>query len=341
MTIRESQIMGGMHLVILGAGASIASSYRNPEVNGRKLPSMNDLPKVIEMSDILSQLPEEILCKNFEELYGNIYEWDADSKYLEEINNRIYHYFAALELPIEPTIYDYLVMSLRDKDVIATFNWDPFLFQAWWRNYLHGSSPGLLFLHGSVAIGYNEEIEGIGWAGTIGKRTNKYFEPTKLMYPVKHKNYANDVFIREQWKRFEKCLQESKRVTVFGYSAPKSDVEAISAMQKAWGTPEQRNLEQFELIDIREENEVKASWEGFIHSHHYDYCTNFFQSSMALYPRRSFEAYMMQCFPCTPEEAFVEAVPIPQSEIHTFDEMWGWYEPLIRQEEADKKKYGY
>ena len=44
MTIRESHIMGGMHLVILGAGANIASSYRNSEVNGRKLPSMNDLP---------------------------------------------------------------------------------------------------------------------------------------------------------------------------------------------------------------------------------------------------------------------------------------------------------
>lgn len=339
MTIRESHIMGGSHLVILGAGASIASSYRNPEANGRKLPSMNDLPKVVDMSDILSQLPEEILCDNFEELYGNIYEWDADSKFLEEINNKIYRYFAALKLPMEPTIYDYLVMSLRDKDVIATFNWDPFLFQAWWRNYMHGSSPGLLFLHGNVGIGYNEEIEGIGWAGTIGKRTHKYFEPTKLMYPVKHKNYTDDVFIKEQWKLFEKCLQDSKRVTVFGYSAPKSDVEAISAMQKAWGTPEQRNLEQFELIDIREENEVKASWDGFIHSHHYDYCTDFFQSSLALYPRRAFEAYMMQCFPCTPEEAFVEAVPIPQTETHTFDEMWEWYEPLIKQEEEDRERY--
>ena len=194
-------------------------------------------------------------------------------------------------------------------------------------------------MHGNVAIGYNEEIEGIGWAGTIGKRTHKYFEPTKLMYPVKHKNYTDDVFIKEQWKRFEKCLQDSKRVTVFGYSAPKSDVEAISAMQKAWGTPEQRNLEQFELIDIREENEVKASWDGFIHSHHYDYCTDFFRSSLALYPRRAFEAYMMQCFPCTPEEAFVEAVPIPQNEIHTFDEMWEWYEPLIKKEEEDRERY--
>lgn len=338
MTIRESQIMGGMHLVILGAGASIASSYRNPEANGLKLPSMNDLPKVIDMSDILSQLPHEILCDNFEELYGNIYEWDSNSKYLREINDRIYAYFSSLELPQEPTIYDYLIMSLRDKDVIATFNWDPFLFQAWWRNYLHGSSPGLLFLHGNVAIGYNDEIKGIGWAGSIGNRTHKYFEPTKLMFPVKHKNYASDTYIKDAWSRFEKCLQNAQRVTVFGYSAPKSDVEAISAMQKAWGTPEERNLEQFELIDIRQEDEVCESWDGFIHTHHYDYCTDFFQSSLALYPRRTFEAYMMQCFPNTPEEAFVEAVPIPQNDIHTFDEMWEWYKPLIEREEEEKLK---
>lgn len=338
MTIRESQIMGGMHLVILGAGASIASSYRNPEANGLKLPSMNDLPKVIDMSNILSQLPHEILCDNFEELYGNIYEWDSNSKYLREINDRIYAYFSSLELPQEPTIYDYLIMSLRDKDVIATFNWDPFLFQAWWRNYLHGSSPGLLFLHGNVAIGYNDEIKEIGWAGSIGNRTHKYFEPTKLMFPIKHKNYASDTYIKDAWSRFEKCLQNAQRVTVFGYSAPKSDVEAISAMQKAWGTPEERNLEQFELIDIRQEDEVRESWDGFIHTHHYDYCTDFFQSSLALYPRRSFEAYMMQCFPITPEETFVEAVPIPQNDIHTFDEMWEWYKPLIECEEEDKVK---
>ena len=293
------------------------------------------------MSDILSQLPQEILCENFEELYGNIYEWDPESKLLKEINDRIYGYFSKMELPMEPTMYDYLVMSLRDKDVIATFNWDPFLYQAWWRNYLHGSSPSLLFLHGNVAIGYNEEIGGIGWAGTVGKRYKKYYKPTQLMFPVKHKNYKLDAYIKGAWKQFEHCLHHAQRVTVFGYSAPKSDVEAISAMQKAWGTPQQRNMEQFEMIDIREDNEVKVSWDGFIHSHHYDYCTDFFHSSIALYPRRSVEAYMMQCLPCTPEEAFVEEVPIPQSEIHTFEEMWAWYESLIQQEEEDRKRYGY
>ena len=202
---------------------------------------------------------------------------------------------------------------------------------------MHGSSPSLLFLHGNVAVGYNKEIQGIGQAGTIGKRYRVYYEPTKLMYPVKHKNYRDDDFIRSEWDRFEDCLQNAKRVTVFGYSAPKSDVEAISAMQKAWGTSQQRNLEQFELIDIRDKEEVRASWDGFIHTHHYDYCTDFFQSSLAQYPRRTFEAYMCQCFPSTSEEAFVEVVPVPHNRIHSFKEMWDWYEPLIRSEKVEKR----
>lgn len=29
-----------------------------------------------------------------------------------------------------PTIYDYLLLSLRKKDVVATINWDPLLVQA-------------------------------------------------------------------------------------------------------------------------------------------------------------------------------------------------------------------
>jgi hypothetical protein len=32
-----------------------------------------------------------------------------------------------LELPDHPTVYDHLLLSLRKKDAIFTFNWDPFL----------------------------------------------------------------------------------------------------------------------------------------------------------------------------------------------------------------------
>jgi hypothetical protein len=54
------------------------------------------------------------------------------------------------KLPNEPTIYDHLVLSLRPKDLIATFNWDPFLYQAFVRNGHVGDMPYLAFLHGTM-----------------------------------------------------------------------------------------------------------------------------------------------------------------------------------------------
>jgi len=40
-----------------------------------------------------------------------------------EIEAKVQAYFEALELPESPTLYDHLVLSLRDSDYIATFNW--------------------------------------------------------------------------------------------------------------------------------------------------------------------------------------------------------------------------
>ena len=111
---------------------------------------------------------------------------------------------------------------------------------------------------------------------------------------------------------------------------------AIALMQDAWGAPDQRNIEQFEMIDIRSEEEVKQSWDSFIHSHHYDYCPNYFQSSLARCPRRTNESYFLRCFPNTPEEAFHEEYPIPQKGFATFEEMWAWHQELINIETKKK-----
>jgi hypothetical protein len=45
-------------------------------------------------------------------------------------------------------------LSLREKDVIATFNWDPLLFAACARNHTRTKLPYIIYLHGNVAIGY-------------------------------------------------------------------------------------------------------------------------------------------------------------------------------------------
>lgn len=56
-------------------------------------------------------------------------------------------------MPDTPTLCDYLLLSLRNKDYIATFNWDPFLAKAFMRNRGTASLPRILFLHGNVQIG--------------------------------------------------------------------------------------------------------------------------------------------------------------------------------------------
>ncbi len=61
---------GGGHVVILGAGASIASTIRNPELYGKKLPSMENFIETLVMNDILARIPEKLKSVDFEELFS-------------------------------------------------------------------------------------------------------------------------------------------------------------------------------------------------------------------------------------------------------------------------------
>jgi hypothetical protein len=225
---------GGNHLIILGAGASLASNLRNPEKNGNQLPLMNNIVEIVGLKDIVTRLPKEVQSyeNQFELLFSKLFEDERFEEERIEIEQRIYEYFEKLELPDEPTIYDYLIISLRHKkDVIATFNWDPFLFQAYNRIPKHIKSPGVLFLHGNVAIGYNKATATSGPAGARAKSDFRYFEPTRLLYPVAQKNYNDDEYIKGQWESLAFELKHAKRVTVFGYSAPYTDIEAINLLQ--------------------------------------------------------------------------------------------------------------
>lgn len=338
MNIKDVAFPGGGHIVILGAGASIASTFDRPELNGKSLPSMSNLPKVIDMADLLEKVPNNLQSKNFETLYSNLYIDDASNPILLEMNRRIYDYFADMHLPDKPTIYDYLVMALRPKDLIATFNWDPFLYQAWYRNHKHGANPRLCFLHGNVVIGYDEEDLHAGPAGYNRRDNWHYFQPTPLLYPTGQKDYQTNPFIKREWERLQRDLhaKETWRITIFGYSAPVSDKAAIELMSSAWGSTNDRNMEQFEIIDIRPEEEVCSSWNRFIHTHHYDYCNSYFDSCLARCPRRTSEDYFTWCYPTTPEEAFHDVCPIPEGGFETFEEMWSWHQLLIDVEEKVK-----
>lgn len=330
---------GGGHVVILGAGASIASTYRNAEKNGKKLPSMDNFIEVVGLSDILDSVSEDLKATNFEKLYSNLHRDNPNSDEIKEIEKRVHVYFGDMQLPNEPTIYDYLLLSLRPKDMIATFNWPPFLYQAYCRNGHVGDMPYLSFLHGNVAIGYSKKDKRTGAAGGINKKTLSYYEPTKLLYPIEQKNYNNDECIVMEWARTKYWLEaeSTKLVTIFGYGVPATDVEAVNLLNEAWGGKDKRNMEQFEIIDIRPEDEVRTQWDNFIHTHHYWYATDFFKCSLARNPRRTSESYFQHITPMTPDEAFSESNPVPD-DFKTLEELWDWFKPLIEAEEKWKKE---
>jgi hypothetical protein len=313
---------GCSHVVILGAGASKASCLDIPEKYDKQIPLMNDLPKVIDIDDEFYDLPDDLKNQNFEQIFSTLFNKEPNSARLKQIEKKIYDYFLELKLPDTPTIYDYLVLSLRNKDLIATFNWDPFLWQAFERNCSFTKNlPKLAFLHGNVAIGICEKTK------SFGPITDKRFKPIQLLYPVQHKDYNQNLFIKDQWNLLSHFLKNPARVTIFGYSAPKTDVEAISIMKTAWGNPEKdQQMTQFEIIDIQKENQLTKSWEDFIFSHHYEVANDFFKSSIVRFPRRTGEVFVATYL----DAKFYDENYPPK--FKTLQEMWNWYLPFINYE---------
>ena len=95
----ETVFSGGGHVVILGAGASIASTYRNPEKNGKRLPSMNNFIELLGLQDIVEKIPIGLRADNFETLYTNLHNQNPNSDEIKEIEKRIWTYFGDMELP--------------------------------------------------------------------------------------------------------------------------------------------------------------------------------------------------------------------------------------------------
>jgi hypothetical protein len=330
---------GFSHVVILGAGASIASTIYNPERSGKRLPSMENFIEVVELGDLLGSSKG-----NFEVIYSHLYDQDPNSNVVKELEKKVFLYFESLQLPDSPTLYDYLILSLRSKDLIATFNWDPFLFQAFLRinrllreRNLREVLPHMSFLHGSVAVGYSPKEHRAGPIGMFGPQARDEFAAVPLLYPVTNKNYNKNEFISREWDRLKYWLEDAKRLTIFGYGAPATDVEAVDLMSSAWGSPNQRNMEQIEMIDVQPGEILAERWRRFIHTHHYDCFSSYFKSSLALFPRRTGERFQTQFMPVTPGEAFQEANPIPQT-FSSLEALVDWHTPLFEAELRELKE---
>lgn len=321
-------MMGKPHVVILGAGTSLAACP-NGDATGKRLPLMMNFVEVLGLSDLLKKGGVDYEGRNFEDIYDHLHRNDSYVEIRESLERTVYDYFAGLSLPDKPTIYDHLILSLRAKDRIATFNWDPFLVQAFRRNAARFKKrlPRLLFLHGNVSIGYCENDRVMGFNGNNCSRCENKLHPSRLLYPITEKNYHLDEFISTQWDELQGALKIAFMITTFGYSAPKSDVSAVKLLKEAWGDVYGRNMEQTEIIDIREEANLRATWKPFIHTHHYEIHDDFYDSWIGNHPRRSGEAYWNQYW----EAKFIDNNPVPKNA--GFEELWDWFNSLIEAEE--------
>lgn len=158
--------------------------------------------------------------------------------------------------------------------------------------------------------------------------TNAEFEAVDLLYPVEKKDYARSEFIEKEWSRLRSYLKSAKRITIFGYGAPDTDAEAISLMSDAWGPSSSRSLEQIEIIDVSPESELRKRWSKFIHTHHYEVYDNYFDSTLARFPRRTGENFMHTYLPSTPDEALQQENRIP-SGFKSLSELQDWHRKLI------------
>jgi hypothetical protein len=247
------------HVAIVGAGASRASAPAG-DAHGIKLPLMDDFVETLGLQRILTELGVAWKDRNFEDVYDELYRADAKSDGLRTLESRIREFFSKLTLPDEPTAYDYLLLALRDKDLIASFNWDPFLVQAYKRSLGLGRLPRIVFLHGNVAVGVCLSCRVKGYSGTACAKCGRELTPSRLLFPISEKDYTSDEFIAAEWQELRDFLRRAYMLTIFGYSAPRTDAAALEILKTTWNENETRTLAEVDVINIHDEREVLKTW---------------------------------------------------------------------------------
>lgn len=326
--LRQNPRFSKPHVVVLGAGAS-KQAFPCGDARGVKLPLMDDLVDTIDLKEKLDSLGLHKFKGNFEIAYNRLYSKPEMQPYLVEIERQIQAYFSKLILPENPTLYDHLLLSLRGTDLIATFNWDPLLYDSQERmasRFGPGLIPPIAFLHGNVRVGYCPDDKVYGRIGANCPQCDRPLKRCPLLYPVGNKDYDADPFIRDAWRMLHAALEDAFAVTIFGYSAPTSDRIATDAMQKAWNGSGERRFETIFIVDTKDDSAIRNTWRSFIFSHHYRLTGDFYDSHIPRFARRSVEGLYVP----TIEGKFVESLPIPRHA--DWDKLGSWLDGLVRYE---------
>lgn len=298
------------HIVLLGAGASRAA-FPDGERTGKQLPLMDDFVDIVGLRPLLEQTNLGGMCnENFETIYSQLVSQSEQASFVEELERCIEKYFSSLLLPGQATIYDRLLVSLRPKDAIFTFNWDPFLFDAYQRNRCAVPLPEIFFLHGNVRIGACPQHGKWGARGRQCPDCHKVFSDVPLLYPVANKNYSRDPHIKHSWDAAKEFFRKAFTLTIFGYSAPDSDEDAVNLLTMEWLKESERIFEHIEVIDITSPSILEERWEKLTPTHHCESRQEFKKSRIANWPRRSCESLSpsIDGIPC-------DKFPLPETNV--------------------------
>lgn len=284
------------HVVLLGAGASVAvlNDFNGTDKYGKKTSVMNNFIQELGLDEIFNEYNYKPFSRNLEDIYSDLYEKPEYAELRSRLEVAIEDYYFDMVIPDEPTIYDMLILSLTHKDCIATFNWDPLLVQAYLRvKKITNDLPEIYYLHGNVFIGYCEKDFRFGaYHGKCPICNNRY-SSVPLLYPIKNKNYDLNSLISSFLRQFSQQLKDAYIFTIFGYSAPKSDYEAVNLLKEIWNVSGKK-LEQFEIIDILSKDELDEKWKDFEFESHYEYHTSFYDTALSKFPRSSVESLIRQ-----------------------------------------------
>lgn len=317
------------HLFILGAGATKAT-IPNGDKYGRKSPVMENFMKEIGIDNLLEGVELKTKSHNIEDIYSELATKLKYADVIKEIEEGIVNHYRQMQIPDTPTLYDYLIISLRKKDCIATFNWDPLLIQAYNRvNKITTDLPQMLFLHSCVEVGVCEVCKRFEpYRNKYCSKCGKPLISPRLLYPIENKDYSQNVYIQDAWNRLQYYLEKACIVTIWGYSAPRSDKEAKQMMLKAFSS-DYRPLDQIEVIDIANEDTIHNTWLPFAKrtNYHLNIHTSLMDSYLAEFPRRSVDGYVKRKI-----DGWWDGSTLCLKDCSTFDELAHLVEPLLEKE---------
>lgn len=286
------------HVVVVGAGASIAAC--KIDKNGKEVPLLKNIHNILGLTNLLKEYHfSDEQMEDFEKLFSDI---NGKVEYRELQNKLEYEvcdYFSKLQIPDTPTLYDYLILALTEKDAIISFNWDPFLMQSYRRNINVGNLPELIFPHGNSGVGLCYDCKIKGYANCYCPNCYKKFEQMPLLYPIGKKDYSSNSIIVNEWNRAKYVLSKAAGITIYGYGAPVTDVEAVELMKSANKISQMKDIAPFTIINLAEnEKEQKRKWAEFYDKAMLLYCNNFEDSLLWRNPRVSleveFDSYLQQ-----------------------------------------------